>query len=210
MDNLIEELLGLIAGVDKEEDLLVKIAETAWSGTSLQLRVKVSVIDCSELGTWVIRCGHALAYMLGSGRAYSLDLTDDHPLLWEFRHPSASAYFFGAPVNSEACVGALYAAHSNAVGSWISFGSQLNGAPRVSELLSTGNGLLAQGPVPLLSLYKRALLPHGVEVSIVNEHPPRFWDKTMRRSFEGEAVKALLLGTSYVVGIDWTAERDDR
>jgi len=124
--NTMEELLNLIAEVDKDEDLLVKVTETTWSGTSLQLRVEISVIDGLDLGTWVIRCERALKYMLGSEGAFSLDLVGEHPLLWEFKYPRASAFFSGIPTDSDACVGVLYEVHAEAVDAWISFGSQFN------------------------------------------------------------------------------------
>ena len=205
-----QELLKRIAEVDEDEDLLVKVTETVWSGTSLQLRVEISVIDGLELGTWAIRCERTLKYMLGNEGSFSLDLVDNHPLLWEFKYPRGSAFFSGIPTDSNACVGVLYEVHAKAVDAWISFGSAFNKNSNISELLTTGNGLLAQGPVPLLSLYKEALLSHGVEVSIVNEHKPRFWDGSIWRALEGENVEALFLGVSYVIGIGWTAEQISR
>ena len=202
-----EELLNLIAGVDEEEDLLVKVTETTWSGPSLQLTVEISVADGPKLGTWLIRCKNTLKSILSNEGGFSLDLLKNHPLLWEFTYPSAPAFFSGIPANSAACVGALYETHSKAVGAWISFGSQFNNNLPISQLLSTGNGLLAQGPVPLLSLYKEALLVHGVEVNIVNEYGPKFWNGTSWESLVGEEVKVLLLGASYVIGIGWTGEQ---
>lgn len=202
-----EELLSVTAGVDEEEDLLVKIVEAAWLGTSFELRVEISVEDCAELGAWSIRCEYLLVHTLSGQSGSSLELVDDHPLLWEFKYPNASAFFDGVPTNSEACIGALYKAHERATGSWLRFGAHLNSSAHLSEVLGTGNGLLARGPVPLLQIYKDALLPHGVDVSIVGEHHPKFFDGVTRQSTEGKDVKALLLGSSCVVGIDWTAER---
>jgi hypothetical protein len=205
-----KELLRVIAGVDEQEDLLVKILHASWSGASLELTVRISVFGGEELGEWSVRCRHLLAQRLGDETAFSLELVDEHPSLWAFRYPNASAFFHGVPTNSEACVGALYKAHEEAVGSWLSFGSGINSASQISELLRSGSGLLARGPVPLLRTYKEALIPHGVDVSIVGEHHLKFFDGVDRRSSDGEDVKALLLGNSYAVGIGWTAERTQR
>ncbi len=62
MSNTIKELSNRIAQVDGDEDLLVKVTETAWSGTSLQLQVEIAMIDGLELGTWVTRCERTLRY----------------------------------------------------------------------------------------------------------------------------------------------------
>ena len=207
MHHAMEELLNVIAGVDEEEYLLVKIAEAAWVGASLELKVEISVEDRAERGAWSIRCEYLLAHTLSGQSGSSLELVDDHPLLWEFKYPNASAFFDGVPSNSEACIGALYKAHEGATSSWLRLGAYLNNSGHLSELLSAGNGLLARGPVPLLQIYKDALQPHGVDVSIVGEHHPKFFDGMTRRSTDGEDIKALLLGASYVVGIGWTAER---
>lgn len=205
-----EELLSVIAGVDEEEELLVKIVEAAWLGTSLELRVEISVEDRAKLGAWSIRCEYLLVHSLGGQSGSSLELVDEHPLLWEFKYLNASAFFDGVPTSNEACIGALYHAHEGATGSWLRFGAHLNSSSHLSELLSAGNGLLARGPVPLLQFYKDALLPHGVDVSIVGEYHLKFFNGVTRRSTDGEDVKALLLGSSYVVGIGWMAELSRR
>lgn len=202
-----DKLLALIAEAGDEENVVIRLTDATWSGTSLQLHVAVNVFD-SVQEIWEVRCEDVLAYVLRNESACWLELTDDHPLLWDFKHESASAYFYRAPVNADAAVGALYEAHQNAVGSWIRFGQHLNTPPGLSKLLAAGNGLLAQGPVPLLTLYKEALRPHGVEVDIRFSRPPQTWDGTHWRQLERENnTKVLLLGTSYVIGNRWFAEQ---
>jgi hypothetical protein len=202
-----DKLLALIAEAGDEEDVVIRFLGCIWSGKSLQLDLAVTVLDSAQ-ETWEVRCEDVLAYVLRSETANWLELTEDHPLLWEFKQESASAYFYQAPSNADAAVGALYQAHENAVGSWIRFGQYLNSPPSLSKLLAAGNGLLARGPVPLLTSYKEALRPLGVEVDIRFSHPPVTWDGThWRQLAQGNDTKALLLGTSYVIGDGWTAER---
>ena len=201
-----DRLLARIAEAGDEEDVVIRFIDATWSGTSLLLQLAVTIFDSAQ-ETWEVRCEDVLAYALRNEGAYSLELAEDHPLLWEFKHESASAYFYRAPVNAEAAVGALYEAHQNAVGSWIRFGQHLNSTPGLSKLLTAGNGLLAQGPVPLLTLYKETLRPHGVEVDIRFSRPPQIWDGTHWRQLKENNTKALLLGTSYVIGNRWFAEQ---
>jgi hypothetical protein len=201
-----EKLLALIAEAGDEEDVVIRFTETKWSGTSLQLQLAVTVLGSAQ-EMWEVRCEDVLAFVFSNASANWLELTEDHPLLWEFKHESASAYFYQAPANADAAVGALYEAHERAVGPWIRFGQYLNNAPSLSKLLAAGNGLLAQGPLRLLTLYKQTLSPHGVEVDIRFVHPPQTWDGTHWQPLLRENTKALLLGSSYVIGNGWAAEQ---
>ena len=204
-----DKLLALIAEAGETENVDIQLTNAMWSGSSLQLQLTVTVFDSTQ-GSWEIRCGDVLAYVLRDDGANRLELTEDHPLLWEFKHENASAYFYRAPINADAAVGALYEAHQNAVGSWIRFGQHLNSPAGLSTLLAAGNGLLAQGPVPLLTLYKETLRPLGVEVDIRFSRPPQRWDGTRwRRLDRDNNTKALLLGTSYVIGNSWIAEQTE-
>jgi len=202
-----DKLLARIAEASDEEDVVIGLMGAIWSGKALQLHLAVTVLD-SAREVWEVRCADVLAYVLRNESANWLELTDDHPLLWEFKQESASAYFYQAPFNADAAVGALYEAHQDAVGSWIRFGQHLNSPPGLSKLLAAGNGLLAQGPVPLLTLYKETLLPLGVEVHIRFSRPPQAWDGTHWRQLARENnTKALVLGMSYVIGDGWAAEQ---
>ena len=170
-----EKLLARIAEAGDEEDVLIRITSAAWLGTSLSLDLAVSVFD-AEPEIWGLRCEKVLKSVLRSQVSYSVYWTDKHPLLWEFQEQGASAFFYGQPVDGSAAAAALYEAHENAVGLWISAGEHLNTTSGLSKLLAVGDGLLARGPVPLLTLYKETLLPHGVDVDIRFALPPQTWD----------------------------------
>src|SRR5215470_9986178 len=112
-----DKLLAFVAEADEEESLIVRFTNAMWSGRALQLQLAIKVFD-SAPKIWEVRCEDVLAYMLCRENAFSLELTQDHPLLWEYEHERSSAYFHGAPISPDAAVGALYEAHQNAVGSW--------------------------------------------------------------------------------------------
>jgi hypothetical protein len=211
MSDRMDKLLAVIAEIGDDEDVLIQFRGATWSGTSLQLQLAVSELNSevdSGPGIWDVHCESVLAHALSNESAHWLELADDHALLWDFKHESASAFFYRAPLNAEAAVGALYEAHHKAVGSWITFGKHLNGSPGLSKLLAAGNGLLAKGPLPLLTLYKETLRSHGVEVDIRFSHPPKVWDGTGWRELKTDNdSKALIMGTSYVIGSGWAAEQ---
>ena len=136
-----------------------------------------------------------------------LELVDDHPLLWEFKHESASAFFYGTPVNADAAVGALYEAHQNAVGTWIRFGKYLKQPTRAFQVAGRRQRFAGQGPVPLLTLYKETLRPLGVDVDVRFPRLHKLGMELVGGNWSGKDTKALLMGTSYVIGNGWSAEQ---
>ena len=118
-----------------------------------------------------------------------------------------SAFLYGAPADAYAAIGALYEAHQHAVGDWLSLETHLNTQIGLRKLLSGGNGLLAQGPLPLLTVYKDALSQYGVEVEIRSPYPPggNISPPHTQQRLRNET-RALLIGGSYVAGIGWTAQ----
>jgi hypothetical protein len=75
-----------------------------------------------------------------------------------------------------------------------------------SDLLQTGNGLLAQGPVPLLVVYKEALKSHGIVVEILSPFPPagRVSSLVLQNKLRKES-KVLLFDDFFISGTGWTA-----
>ena len=205
-----DKLLALISeiGEDDDDDTVIRFGSVTPSGSGLELRLEVSTLNLeANTRTLEILCEDVLEYAIKNEAASSLVLTSDHPLLWRFTHDSASAFFYGIPTNAHAATGALYEAHRQAVDDWFGLESQLNGGMELSKLLSAGNSLLANGPLPLLAVYKNVLSQYGVEVEICNPYPPggRMSPPNVQNRLRNET-KALLIGDSHITGIGWTAQ----
>src|ERR1700689_1035954 len=110
-----DKFLALFAGTDDQGDILVTLRSATWSGRSLDLLLAVSTLesDSDSPAIWKVSGKHVLANALYDGAAYPLELRDDHPLLWDFKHEIASAFFYGVPTDAASAVGALYEAHQN-------------------------------------------------------------------------------------------------
>jgi hypothetical protein len=204
-----DKLLALISeiGQDDDYDTVVRFGSAARSGSGLELRLEVSTFNLeASTRNLEVRCEDVLAYAIRDEAASSLALTSDHPLLWRFTHDSASAFFYGTPPDTYAAMGALYEAHRNAVGDWFSLETHLNDGIELRKLLSGGNGLLAEGPLPLLTVYKDVLSRYGVEVEIRGPYPPggTMSPPSVQSRLRSET-KALLIGDSYIIGVGWTA-----
>jgi hypothetical protein len=193
--------------IEQDDDNVIRLTNASWADESLELQIEISSFG-SERQFWQIRCQNVLENDLKNGSASSLELTAEHPLLWKFRHDCASAYFNGAPPNALAAVGSLYEAHQHAVGAWFNLEACINSDVRTSDLLSLGNGLLAQGPIPLLAVYKDALSVHGINVEILSPYSPpsRMSSLELQNRLHNET-KVLLIGGSFITGIGWTAKR---
>jgi hypothetical protein len=213
-DEEFEALLAHVADAVGEGEFQTILRTAKWSARALEL-----TLDCwihqADPETWTLRCENALAHSITSHCAGNLQLVRDHPSLWPFSR-YASAYFVGTPPDSEAAVGALYEAHREAVGSWIPFGNYLNDTPgpsgekilQPSELLAGGYGLLAKGPAKLLEVYKDALSRLGVEVSISGFYAPWINYTPSEATYPTDDPWALLLDSSYVIGIGWSARKE--
>lgn len=186
---------------DEEADFVIHAA--ARIGDGLQLEIEITEFD-ENTRTLRAECDQLLEYVINDAFGSSLELSEKHPLLWEYQHDSASAYFTGVPSNSLAAVGAIVDAHWAAVNDWFSVTRYLNKSTTLKSLLESGDGLLAQGPLPLLEIYRLALKEHGTEVQIVSPYPSggRLSDPETRTRRITES-RVLLMGSSYAIGIGW-------
>ena len=204
-----DSLLDLISeiGEDDGDDTVIQIVTVTKIGKGVELHLEVSTFGLEEITRKIeVRCEEVLDCAIKNEVASSIILTSNHPLLWRFTYDSASAFFSGIPLDVYAATGALYEAHRHATDDWFGLETQLNGELKLSQLLSAGNGLLARGPIPLLTAYKDVLSQYSVEVEIVGSYPPggRMSSEEVQNRLREES-KALIIGGSYVAGIGWTA-----
>ncbi|MBB5060813.1 hypothetical protein HDF16_005549 [Granulicella aggregans] len=204
-----DSLLDLIAeiGDADDDDTVIRIGTVTTIGKGLELHLELSTFDLGENTRKIeVRCEEVLDYAVRNEVASSIILTSNHPLLWRFTYDTASAFFKGTPPDVYAATGALYEAHRHATDDWFGLETQLNGGLKLSQLLSAGNGLLARGPIPLLTAYKDVLSQYSVEVEIVGPYPPggMMSSAEVQNRLRKES-KALIVGDSYVAGIGWTA-----
>jgi len=150
---------------------------------------------------WFIRCGEVFCFELDGDEIVPIVFTTDHPLLWEFKQETAVALFSGVATNVPAAVGALYEAHEGAVAGWHPIRRYLHADGPISNLLSSGGGKLASGPVEVLKAYENALAPYGIVVTIGSRIKQAISDEWAQR------INVLLLGNSYIVGAEWTTDQ---
>lgn len=193
-----DELLAAINSIDdEEEDLLINFESIVLNENSLKARLSVGLAG-DQPKRWDVKCGQVHSYNLRHGYAAFLDLVDEHPLLWEFKHVNASAYFLGVPTDIRAALHALQAAHEKVCDSWIPFRRFFHAPVPLPDLLAAGSGLLARGPAEVLELYRSTLSQFGTAVNICSSDTPRG---------DTAGVKVLFVGSSYIVGSQWSAHK---
>lgn len=194
-----EELLAAVRQMSDEDDddLIIQLNNAVWKEQSLILQINLGLAGEAK-ENWEIRCSEVLSYQLSGGYAAILDLVNDHPLLWEFKQENVSAFFYGVPENIQGAITALYEVHESLFNSHISFARYVHGISPLSQLLSTGGGLLARGPIELLKQYQAKLSLFGTQVSICSAEKP---------IYDADEIKLLWIGSSYIIGKQWSAHK---
>ena len=112
-----------------------------------------------------------------------------------------SLNFVGRPASPSALVGELWEAHQEVTQGWFAFDAFLNAGLKTTDLLASGNGILATGPRPFLDRYAAVLKRHGLRVASVGEGEPRQWRDGAWRPEKAD-LRALVLDDSYIIGRD--------
>ena len=195
-------LLESVGGLDFEEDGSLLLDSAVWDhdgGVSVRLRVRVP--DRAER-RWRVTARRVRAGRLLHARwVERLSLTGDHPLLLPHVAAVGELYFVGRPVDVDATVGRLYAAHRRVAGDWFGPTAFLNATAQrpAAALLAGGHGLLAKGPTPLVEAYAAVLRAEGIRVTTPPARPPVVWLDDGGWVRETGDLAVLLLDESYLV-----------
>jgi len=184
--------------------------ETVREGRSLMLRLAVDTgLHDGPSQIWEVGSHHTRGFSLVDFDFTDWTLSDDHVLLWDHAEPFSQLNFMGRPTQNESVLWRLYERHRAVASPWIPFEQYLT--PAILECrLSTGFGVLADGPLCLLREYAAVLSQSDLEPYF--PYPPRpaqCWDEDLRCWVDqDEKLSVLILGgSSYIVGSDFFASR---
>jgi hypothetical protein len=184
--------------------------DTLREGRSLVLRLAVDPgLDDRRGQIWEVGTRRACGFSLVELEFTDWTLSDNHVLLWDYQEPFSQLNFAGPARPHEKLLWRLYERHRAVVWPWIPFERYMNPAILESRL-STGSGVLADGPDRLLREYAEVLRESDLEPYF--PYPPRpshQWDEENRCWVdEDEKLSVLILGgSSYIVGTDFFASR---
>lgn len=178
---------------------LVRLERSAdLRSATLELVLQPSDRPQADAQRWCIDAQGVLDFDLNSQEFQTIDLVARHPLLWTYDQDEVELYFQGQLADVHATIGRLEVANSTAGRGWIAFGALFNEATPLHVLLASGSGLLAKGPLPVITAYREVLEAAGLRCSPLNQGP-------MSLPGSNASPRALILGRSYVIAAEFGA-----
>lgn len=203
----LDEVFGSLEFEESGVARITSMAEEA-EGLRVQLHIRFNASDVPAQ-TWEFACRGVRTYELRYRPIESFEFVSEHTLLVPYTATWASLSFAGRPMSPTALVGELWEAHWQVTEGWFGFDAFLNPGLEITDLVASGGGILAEGPRPFLGRYAAVLERHGLRISWVAERDPLEWRDGAWLP-EKDNLHALVLGTSYIIGCDWTDARQVR
>ncbi|ACX86786.1 hypothetical protein F6Q07_18785 [Pectobacterium parmentieri] len=114
----------------------------------------------SYLRHFMICCYDVVEHDIHPTSSGELTFTDQHPLLWDYNAQKGGLYYStAATASSYELLGRIWSVHQHLLGDWRPMSNYINTYKHQDEPIfgNDGNGLLANGPKPLLEAYQQAL-----------------------------------------------------
>jgi hypothetical protein len=190
------DLLPRISFVDYEEygSLFVKAVECHDGNLLIYLDVKVDE-DAEHPRSIRLTCKSYVESNLSPGSYLTLEIVQDHVLLWHYNQPHVLTTFHGKVSEPLSVVGALFERHVDLAEGWIPFTKYLNTNLDLSALIGGSFGMIADGPEQLIMAYEEVLRSYEVSVS---HHKSS--------AAQDESLSLLMLDQSYVIAKSFWAE----
>ena len=179
---------------------IVRLEQPPSQGSAvLELLLARSDRPRADVRRWCIQAQGVLEFKVVSHEVESIELLQRHPLLWTYDQDEAELYFQGQPVDVHATIGRLYAANAVAGRGWIAFGAVVNDHMPLHALLASGSGLLAKGPLTVISAYQEVLEAEGLRCSALNRG-------SLSTLGAAAGPQVLILGRSYIIATEFSAQ----
>lgn len=200
---MLERFLAIFHTLEYEEFGWVELLAADFQGKGCGLEFLVSTgIEDEPAQRWAVHCLERLDYRLSGSTAHShyhLELHQaPHLLLAPYTEPRAQLYFWGRPRDPARTAVALHECSRGLVDRFpLATVAGLNGSIGLDRFLEFGTGIVAEGPVPVLTRYAEVLRAEGLETNILPTINPNLRSR--------DEVGVLVLGDSYVVGTHFDA-----
>lgn len=204
---MLDELLAWLEDPQDEVSGSCRIVEVVEDGDDRALTLFCRGVH--GVAHWRVRAHGVRALQLCHTPTCSgnLSLDGEHPLLLPHTAPSSTLFVRHAPRDGGRLLGDLWRAHHRLVGGWIKPDAYLNAAYGLGSegRIGGGMGQLAQGPRPLLEAYAAVAQEHGMEPSLVGDHPAMFHDGTAWVE-QTAPLFVLLVDASWIVAERFTCD----
>jgi len=201
-----ESFIGKAQSTDFEDDYgTFLIEEATYSDENLNLDCSVSFEDDESFpNRFRISCANVFDHQIKFGFVNSIQILEEHVLLWPFNDTEVRLGFRGSAVPVEAVLGSLYQKHHEILGNWFPLDEFMNSDLEPKRVLESGFGVLAEGPLKLLTEYKNVLEGFGISTSVTGHRKHKHWNGSEFLIFSGGSV--LILDDTYIVAEVFDAE----
>jgi len=202
---MLDELLAIVDLEDFQRNGSLRLTQIEGTDDSTTLYLEMVGMESFNVQPrWQLVCSGVRDDCLSLGYSYSLQLSNNHVLLWPHTSRTTSLYFHGQCENPSSVVGALYERHWELAGIWIPFYKFLNTRLHMTKLIAGGAGMLADGPEPLVLAYEEVMGQFGFATSHLEPKVQLYWNGEAWVEEKTE-LWALMLDESYVVAENFVA-----
>ncbi|SHF95349.1 hypothetical protein [Flavisolibacter ginsengisoli] len=206
-----KELEDIFSKFD-EDDFDLYITRADFSGDNFITDFTLNVQDINERGgisqNWTIKVAGHRKNHVSFDFADFMQITDDHPLLWEFTDTQCQLYFTGQCKDTAKLFFDLYATHKRLFGKHQCFNISFGEETPYFKPFQYSNGLLTQGSKKLMEKYADCLKQNGLDFTIVGERPAKYWDGE-QYILESQDLKVLFLGDTYIIAKGFSFVQQD-
>ncbi|WP_144456751.1 hypothetical protein [Niallia taxi] len=192
-----------------ESDIYVMLTSYKLAGNTITLTFSIFIELAQDedaiIQKWQVTCDGVQEYNLRYLEFDSIDLLDNHCLLWDYNKQTANLFFQGETTNIKGVIADLFLRHQHLTEGLIPFVQYINTYKEghafgdLEWLLSAKQGLFADGPAELMQVYEEVLNIYGLKTSLLpsDVNPPC------------SECKIFLFGGSYIIARDFNEVKLD-
>lgn len=201
----------LISQLQGEHDYgVLLLAQMGGVPNEIQLMIETAVFDeaaggLRPRGNFIIRALGVREHRVELGVFGALEFAADHVLLHHHNTPRVAVHFDGKPDKLNELILDISQVYISTYGRWRNVAEirdDLNTTMPLTDLLSTGFGLLGTMPKPLADKMAVVLAHHGIKSSLAEDSSYEAVDEHGR----SRHAQALLIDKGYVVALDFSVE----
>ncbi len=202
LDKVIPKDLSAILENNDPEDFDIVITkvdnETSNPELGIQFCVKIHNNEDNFVRRWAIATKQYRKSRFSFDFASSLQISQDHPILWQFSDKHSDVYFRGHCHDADKLYLDLYKIHRALFEDLLPFEDTLTSVIDFNKLMTLPYGLLASGPQKLMKQYADILEQHNLSCSMIGDRTPTYWDGEKHATETGNA-KVLFIDDSYII-----------
>ena len=150
----------------------------------------------------IIAVGHRVS-KLTFGFESTLEIKEDHPLLWEYTDTQCQLYYSGHCNDIPKLYYDLYKTHIQLFRNYKHF--DLSFGENISQYkpFQYDSGLLSQGSKKLMLQYADCLKKNGLDFTIIGERPATYWNGH-EYLLQNKDLKILFFGDDYMIAKEFS------